>query len=161
MREDEREFGEAASLRAGLVEYLLLGVLEQPHRLLALVHEVLHEDTEELVLVEERHVLLVVLEHDAQMLVRVGQDVQDERRAVLEVQSPVGALVHNLVHHLPCFLDRLLVDGSLGFLLCVDTVRDSLQPGSRLASHLGVFSTHSGLSPYSLRSLFSGRRRRQ
>ena len=83
VREDERELGEAAPLGAGLVVDLILGILEEPHRLFALVHEVLHEEAEKLVIVEKGDVLLVALEHGAQVLVRVGEDVQDERRAVL------------------------------------------------------------------------------
>ena len=83
MREDERELGKAAPLGAGLVVDLILGVFEEPHRLFALVHEVLHEEAEKLVIVEEGDVLLVALEHGAQVLVGVGENVQDERRAVL------------------------------------------------------------------------------
>ena len=128
MREYQRQLREAASIGARLVEDLLLRVFEQADRLLALVHEVLHEDAEELVLVQERHVLLVVLEDDAEMLVGVGEDVQDEWRTVFEIQSPVGALRHDFVHHLPRFLYRLLVYGGLGLLLRVDAVGDGLQP---------------------------------
>ena len=128
MGEDEGELRETPSLGARLVEYLLLGVFEQADRLLALVHKVLHEDAEELVLVQKGHVLLVVLEHDAEVLVGVGQNVQDKRGTVLQVESPIGAVSHDLVHHFPRLLYRLLVYGGLGLLLCVDSLRDGLQP---------------------------------
>ena len=80
-----------------------------------------------------------MLEDDPEVLVGVWQDVEYERRAVLEVQPPVGALADHLVHHLPRLLYGLLVYGGLGLLLSVDAVRDGLEPvASRPPSHLDL-----------------------
>lgn len=46
---------------------------------------------------------------ESQSLVRVRQDVQNERRAVFQVHLWLLAQLHHLVHELPCLLQGLLV----------------------------------------------------
>lgn len=99
--EDEAELGEVAPVVAVLVEHLLLAFLEQFDGLLALAHQVGDEDGEVLVGVERLQVVLVLRVDDAEALVRVGEDVQDEGRRVLEVHALVLAQLHYLVHQAP------------------------------------------------------------
>ena len=137
MAKDEAHLGQTPPVRALLVEYLVLGLLEQPHGLPALVHEVLYEYPEVLVVVQERYVVLVLPEYRPQELVRVGEDVQDEGRAVLEVHPPLGAEVGDLLHHLPHLLDRLLIDRRLGRLrLKLLKEVEKAVPVFRVRSHL-------------------------
>lgn len=81
-----------------LVVYLVLCLSEKTDRLLALVHQVLHEDLEVLVLVQKLNAVFIVPEDLAQVLVRIREDVQDERGRVLEVHASIGAEIHYLVH---------------------------------------------------------------
>ena len=138
MTEDEAQFRQAPPRGRRLVVYLLFGLLEEPDGLLAFVHQVLNEEAKVLVVVQKGNIFLVALEYHAQLLVRVREDVQDEGRAVLQVQPPVGALVHHLVHRLPRLLDGFLVDSRLGPLGLVDSVRDGLEPVPRPGRHIAT-----------------------
>ena len=69
---------------AFLVKQLLLPLLEQLDGLLALPLQVLDEDLEVLDGVEGGQLVLVLVVDHPQVLVRFGEDVQDEWRGVLE-----------------------------------------------------------------------------
>lgn len=107
--EDETELGEVATVVRVLVEHLHLSLLEQLYGLLALSHQIIDEDVEVLVGVEDVHLVLVLGVDQVQSLVGVGQDVEDEGRAVLEVHLALLTELHHFVHELPCFLERFLV----------------------------------------------------
>lgn len=109
VREDETELGQVAAVVAVLVKHLLLALLEQLDGLLALADEVVDEHAEVLVPVQQVHLVLVLAVDQAQPLVRVRQDVQDEGRAVLQVHLGLLAQLHHLVHQLPRLLEGLLV----------------------------------------------------
>lgn len=76
----------------------LLGLLEKAHGLLGLVGQVLHEHAKVLVLPEDLHLALVARQDGAQVLVRVRQQVQDVRWAVLQRHFGVLAQTHHLGH---------------------------------------------------------------
>lgn len=76
----------------------LLGLLEKAHGLLGLVGQVLHKHAEVLVLPEDLHLALVARQDGAQVLVRVRQQVQDVRWAVLQRHLGVLAQAHHLGH---------------------------------------------------------------
>lgn len=59
------------------------------------------------------HLVLVLVVDQAQLLVGIGQDVQNERRTVLEVHFRLLAQFYHFVHQLPCLVKRLLVGGEL------------------------------------------------
>lgn len=111
--EHEAEFGEVTAVVRRLVEHLLLALLEQLDRLLALTHQVVDEDAEVLVAVQHLHTILVLAVDEPQPLIRVRQDVEDERRRVLEVHALVLAELHHLVHQLPGLVERTLVGREL------------------------------------------------
>lgn len=81
-----------------LLIHPLLGLLEEAHGLLGLVGQVLHEHAEVLVLTQDLHLALVAGQDGAQVLVRVRQQVQDVRRAVLQRHLGVLAQPHHLGH---------------------------------------------------------------
>lgn len=83
--EDEAELGEITTIVGRLVKHLLLALLEQLDRLLALTHEIVDEDAKVLVPVENLHPVLVLAVDEPQPLIRVRQDVEDERGRVLQV----------------------------------------------------------------------------
>lgn len=113
MAEDEAELGEVTTIVGRLVEHLLLALLEQLDRLLALTHEVVDEDAKVLVAVQDLHPVLVLAVDEPQPLIRVRQDVEDERRRVLEVHALVLAELHHLVHQLPGLVQGTLVGRQL------------------------------------------------
>jgi len=78
--EHEAEFGEITAVVRRLVKHLLLAFLEQLDRLLALTHQVVDEHAEVLVAVQHLHTVLVLGVDEPQPLIRVRQDVEDERR---------------------------------------------------------------------------------
>lgn len=71
MTEDEAELGEVTTIVGRLVEHLLLALLEQLDRLLALSHEVVDEDAKVLVAVQDLHPVLVLAVDEPQPLIRV------------------------------------------------------------------------------------------
>jgi len=73
-------------------------------------HEVVDEDAEVFVLVQNVHPVVVFDINQLQMLVGVGQNVQNERRRILQVHLGVLAQFHHLVHQLPRLFDRFPVD---------------------------------------------------
>lgn len=81
-----------------LLIHPLLGLLEEAHGLLGFVGQVLHEHAEVLVLPEDLHLALVPGQNGAQVLVRVRQQVQDVRWAVLQRHLGVLAETHHLGH---------------------------------------------------------------
>ncbi len=62
----------------------------------AFVHQVLHEPPVVLIVVENVDSVLVLGEDETKMLVRVGQDVQNEWRTVFQVHPRVLTELHNL-----------------------------------------------------------------
>uniref|UniRef100_A0A2M4C7R3 Putative secreted protein n=1 Tax=Anopheles marajoara TaxID=58244 RepID=A0A2M4C7R3_9DIPT len=66
-----------------------------------------------LVRVQQMHLILVLGVDEVQPLVGVGQDVEDEGRAVFEVHLGLLAQLHHLIHQLPRFLERFLVGEEL------------------------------------------------
>lgn len=111
--EDEAELGEVATIVGRLVEHLLLALLEQLDRLLALTHEIVDEDAKVLVAVQDLHPVLVLAVDEPQPLIRVRQDVEDERRRVLEVHALMLAELHHLIHQLPGLVQGALVGREL------------------------------------------------
>lgn len=111
--EHEAELGEVTAVVRRLVEHLLLALLEQLDRLLALTHQVVDEDAEVLVAVQHLHAILVLAVDEPQPLVRVRQDVEDERRRVLQVHPLVLAELHHFVHELPGLVEGTLVGREL------------------------------------------------
>ena len=114
MTKYETQFSEGPPVTRGLIVNLLLRFFEELSRLFTLVHEVFHEYLEVVIVVEEVELSLVVFEDLSQVLVGLGEDVQDEWRRVLEVHTTTGAEVDDLVHQFPGLLHRLLVNGGLG-----------------------------------------------
>lgn len=107
--EDEAEFGKITAIVRRLVEHLLLTLLEQFDRLFALTHQIVDEHAKVFVVVQRLHTVLVLAVDEPQPLIRVGQDVEDKRRRVLEVHTLVLAELHHLVHQLPGLVERTLV----------------------------------------------------
>lgn len=79
-----------------LLVHALLALLEQADGLLGLLGQVLHEDPEVLVVSQGLHLALVARQDGAQVLVGVGQQVQDVGGAVLQSQFGVLAEAHHL-----------------------------------------------------------------
>lgn len=79
-----------------LLVHALLALLEQADGLLGLLGQVLHEDPEVLVVSQGFHLALVARQDGAQVLVGVGQQVQDVGGAVLQSQFGVLAEAHHL-----------------------------------------------------------------
>lgn len=109
--EDEAQFREIATIVGRLVEHLLLSLFEQFDRLLALSHQVVDEHTEMLVAVQLLHPVLVLAVDQSEPLIRVRQNVQDERRGVLQVHPLVLTQLDHLVHQLPGLVQHPLVGG--------------------------------------------------
>ncbi len=106
MAEDEAELGEVSPVVGILVEHLLLAFLEELDGLLALAHQVLDEDLKVLFIVEGHHVILILGGNEAQVLVGIGQNVEDEWRGILQVHLRVLARLHHLVHQLERLFQR-------------------------------------------------------
>ena len=137
MAKDEAKLGQTAPIGARLVVDFVLGVFEETNRLLALVHEILHEQFEVLVVVQEADIVFVLFENDAKMLIGVWQYVEYERWTVLQVHTTVRAQVDHLVHQFPRLLDRTLVDGRLRAVLVGRGLRYSIGEAFKpLSSHL-------------------------
>ena len=137
MTENEAQLGETAPIGTRLVVDFVLRVFEETNRLLALVHEVLHEELEVLVVVQKRDVVFVFFENDTKVLIGVWQYVEYERWTVLQVHTTVSAQVDNLVHQFPRFLDRSFVDGWFWAMLALCGLRYSICEAFKpLSSHL-------------------------
>ena len=138
MAEDQTQFCETSARGRGIVENFILCFLEKTCGLFAFVHEVLDKELEELVVVQERDVVLVLLEDSPKVLVGVREDIQNERRTVLQIHATVCAQIYDFVHELPCFLDSLLVHGRLGLFrrLSLYSFSQRLNPVLSAASHL-------------------------
>lgn len=109
MREDEAELREVPPIVRVLVEHLHLALFEELDGLLALPHQIVDEDVEVLVGVQDIHLILVLRVDQVQALISVGQDVEDEGRAVFQIHLALLTQLHHLVHQLPCFLQRFLI----------------------------------------------------
>ena len=137
--ENKTQLRQASSVGRRFVVDLVLCILEEPDRLLALVHEVFHEQPEVLVVVQERQIVFILFEDGAKMLVGVGKNIKYERWTVFQIHTPVRALIDHLVHQLPCLLDRLLVKRWLGLFggsrLCQFLCQVFEPTSSSLASH--------------------------
>lgn len=96
-----------------LVEHLFTTVLKQLDALLTLRHQIIHKDAEILVVVEQMKSIFVLGIDELQVLVSVRQDVQYERRRILQVHLRMLAHFDDLVHQFPRFFDRLLLDDEL------------------------------------------------
>lgn len=110
MAEDQTQFCQASSIRRVFVVHFLFSVLEKLDCQLGLLEKVLYVYPKILAVVQNVHSILVLRNNQLQMLVSVGQNVQDVWRTVLEAEPLVLTVLYHLVHQLPCFLDSFLVD---------------------------------------------------
>lgn len=98
-----------------LLVHALLALLEQANGLLGLLGQVLHEDSEVLVVSQSFHLALVARQDGAQVLVGVGQQVQDVGGAVLQSQFGVLAEAHHLRGEAACTVrDQTQSDAGCG-----------------------------------------------
>ena len=79
-----------------LLVHPLLAVFKQADGLLGFLGQVLHEDSEVLVVPQRLHLALIAGKDGAEVLVGVWQQVQDVRRAVLQSQLWVLAQADHL-----------------------------------------------------------------
>ena len=78
MTKNKRQFGEVAPVMARLVEHLLLALLEQFAGLFTFSIQVFDENAKVLILLEHIQSVLVFTKYCTQMLIGVGQNVQNE-----------------------------------------------------------------------------------
>lgn len=90
-----KHFSPLPRLRVLLI-HPLFPLLEEADGLLGFLHQVLHEHTEVLVFSQGLHLPLVAGQDGPEVLVGVGQKVQDVGRAVLQGQLWVLAQAHHL-----------------------------------------------------------------
>jgi hypothetical protein len=60
------------------------------------------------------HLILIFGVYESQLLVRVGQDVEDEGGRVFQIHFLLLTQFDDLVHQLPCFVQGALVGGQFG-----------------------------------------------
>lgn len=113
MTEHQTEFGQISPIVRVLIVHFLLALFEQLDGLLAFAYDIQYEHVEVLVGVQLGQVVLVLRVYKPEPLIGVGQYVQYERRRVFQVHFGVLAQFDHLVHELPRFLQRALVDGGL------------------------------------------------
>ena len=85
MTKDQRQLGKIPSIMRVFLEHAVFAVSEELDGLFAFADEIVYEDFKIFVLVEKVNPVLVLRDDQPQMLVGVGEDVQDVRRRVLQI----------------------------------------------------------------------------
>ena len=85
MAEDQRELGQVSPVMRVFLEHAVFSISKELDRLLAFANKIVDEDFEVFVFIEKVNPVFILGDDQSQMLIRVGENVQNIRRRVLQI----------------------------------------------------------------------------